>query len=131
VARQEEVGVERVGEARLLHRPPGGDEGLGEYLPAEDALRAEEAVLPPEDVDLDGFEVEQVEEIGEGSHRQTRKGRGTGRLRFLHAAFPTSSLSAPRRRSGAGRATARRRRRKRRRARTRGPGAAWAPAQFG
>ena len=77
VAGEDEVGVERVREAVVRDGPAGGDECLGENLPAEDARRPDGSVAATEDVDLDRFEVEQVEQVGEGA----RLGRvGVGRL---------------------------------------------------
>ena len=65
VPRPEEVGVERVRPARV-HGAAGGHQRLGRHLAAEDALRSSLGLHPPEDVDLDRLEVEEVDEEFEG-----------------------------------------------------------------
>ncbi|GAB5536873.1 MAG: hypothetical protein Rubg2KO_31220 [Rubricoccaceae bacterium] len=52
-----------------LYGPAGGNERLREHLATKDTCGAKSPVLAAEDVDLDGFEVEQIEEIVEGGHR--------------------------------------------------------------
>src|SRR5690606_31953036 len=66
VAGEDEVGVEGVGDPLGLDGAGRRREGLREDLPAEDPPRADVPVLPPEDVFLDPFEVEEGEEGGEG-----------------------------------------------------------------
>ena len=61
VAGPQEVGVQRVGPADL-DGAAGGHEGLGGHLAAEDALALLVGVGPAEDVDLDGLEVEEVDQ---------------------------------------------------------------------
>ena len=50
----------------VLHRAPGRHECLSGYLAAEDALALLVGLDPPEDVDLNGFEVKQVDEELQG-----------------------------------------------------------------
>ena len=45
-----------------LHGAPGGHEGLGGHLAAEDPLAVLVGAQAAEDVDLDGLEVEQVDQ---------------------------------------------------------------------
>ena len=62
VAGEDEVAVRRVRLALALDRAARRDQRLREDLPTEDAPRAEVAVLPAVDIDLERLEVEQGEE---------------------------------------------------------------------
>ena len=50
----------------LRDRPSRGDEGLARHLSAEDALTVLFRADAPEDVDLDGLEVEERAELVDG-----------------------------------------------------------------
>jgi hypothetical protein len=52
--------------AAALHGAARGHEGLGRHLPTEDALAALVGAHPSEDVDLDGLDVEELDEEVEG-----------------------------------------------------------------
>jgi putative flippase GtrA len=58
--------MERVHLAALFDRASGGHQGLSRHLPTEDALALLVGALASEDVDLDGFEVEETDERVEG-----------------------------------------------------------------
>ncbi len=65
VAWAQEVRVQGM-DAAQLDRPPGGHEGLGGDLAAEDAKSRLVEVLAPEDVHLDRLEVQQFDELAQG-----------------------------------------------------------------
>lgn len=56
----QEIGVERMG-AAIGDGTAGGNQGLGEDLPAEDPLPILLGAATAEKIDFDGLEVEQVE----------------------------------------------------------------------
>jgi hypothetical protein len=60
VARAQEVRVQRVHHPPQLDRPRRRHEGLARHLPTEHALAVLVRRETPEDVDLDGLEVEQA-----------------------------------------------------------------------
>lgn len=62
VTRTQEVGMERVDWPLVVDGPGGGHECLSGDLAAEDSLPVFVGVHAPEDVDLDGFEVEKIDE---------------------------------------------------------------------
>src|SRR5690606_18612112 len=66
VAGADEVGVQRVDVLAGRHGAPGGDEGLGGDLPAEDALDPLLRAAAAEHVLLDLLQVEQVEHFLQG-----------------------------------------------------------------
>ena len=75
VAGPQEVGVQRMHPA-VLDRAPGGHERLARHLAAEDALALLVGLDAPEDVDLNGFEVKQVDEELQGrAHAHMFAGR--------------------------------------------------------
>ena len=61
--------MDRVCFARLVDRAARRDECLCEHLPAKDAPRTEVPVEAAVDVDLEGFEFEEGEEVGDGGQR--------------------------------------------------------------
>ena len=70
VARAQEVGVQRVHlPARVVDRAGGGDQRLAGDLAAEHPLAVLVGRAAAEEVDLDGFEIEQLDEVVEGGHR--------------------------------------------------------------
>ena len=61
--------MKRVDLARA-DRPPGRHERLGRHLATEDPLNLLDRLDPPEEVDLDRLEIEQVDQLVEGfAHR--------------------------------------------------------------
>ena len=63
----------------VLHRAPRRHEGLPRHLPAEDPLALLVRLDTPEDVDLYGFEVKQIDEELQGrAHAHMFAGRGCG-----------------------------------------------------
>ena len=54
-----------MGLTRLVDRAPRGDERLREHLPTEHPAGPDVSVATTVDVDLERFEIEKVEEIGE------------------------------------------------------------------
>ena len=58
--------MQRVWSPPLLHGPARGHQRLGRDLTAEHALAVLIGTHPPEDVDLDGLEVEEVDQKIEG-----------------------------------------------------------------
>jgi hypothetical protein len=66
------------------HSPPGGDESLAGHLAAEDALQVLVRAAASEDVDLDPFQVEELDEHALRGHHRTL-------LRCLAAALAGSS----------------------------------------
>jgi hypothetical protein len=69
IAGPEEVGMQRMDvPTGLVHSATGGDKRLAGNLAAEDALPVLVGGAPPEDVDLQGLQVEQGDEIVERSH---------------------------------------------------------------
>ena len=81
VARSQEVRVQRM-HPSVLHRAPGGHQRLPGHLAAEDALALLVGLDAPEDVDLNGFEVKQVDEELQGrAHAPMFAGRRAGRRR--------------------------------------------------
>ncbi len=86
VAGAQEVGVQGVRRAVVGHGAPGGDQGLGGDLAAEDPGDDGRAAGAAEDVLLDAFQVELGEQGGEGVvHARTAfvraAARGAGRRR--------------------------------------------------
>ena len=75
VAGAQEVRVQRVHVAARLHRASGGDERLAGHLAAEHALAVLVGGDAAEDVHLDGFEIEQVDQVVERVHAGARSGR--------------------------------------------------------
>ena len=79
VARQEEVGVQRVGLA-ALHRAARGHQRLPDHLPAEHRAAAEVCALSAEEVDLELLQVELPDELLQGLahaamlHRERARG---------------------------------------------------------
>src|SRR5690606_41308780 len=63
VAGEDEVAVQRVGDAILLDRASRGDERLGEDLPPEDAARADVSVAAAIDVHLDGLQIQEPYQV--------------------------------------------------------------------
>jgi hypothetical protein len=72
IAGQDEVAVERVRGSIGLHGPAGGDQRLGQHLPAEHAPGADVAIRAAKDVDLELLEVEDREELVEGEGHGVR-----------------------------------------------------------
>ena len=69
IAGTQEVGVQRVDlPAGVVDRARGGHQGLTCDLSTEHALAALVGRPAAEDVDLDGFQIEQLDEIVEGGH---------------------------------------------------------------
>ena len=65
IAGEDEVTVKRVGLTRPVDGPARGHERLREHLPAEHSTGSDVPVAAAIDVDLERFEIEEVEEIGE------------------------------------------------------------------
>ena len=64
----------------VLHRAPGGHQRLSRHLAAEDTLALLVGLDAPEDVDLNGFEVKQVDEEFQGrAHPPMFAGHRAGR----------------------------------------------------
>ena len=74
VAGAQEVGVQRVHRPVVVDGAGGGDEGLAGHLAAEHPLALLVGADAPEDVDLDGLEVEQRDEVVDGGlgHQRAR-----------------------------------------------------------
>src|SRR5690606_20357258 len=66
VARAQEVGVQRVRAAFRRQRQLGGRQGLPEHLPAEHVLGADVPALAPEQVVLEAFQGEQLDQLVDG-----------------------------------------------------------------
>ena len=67
----QEVRMERVGLA-LVHGSAGRHQRLAQHLPPEDALRAVDRALAPEEVHLQVLQVQQIQQLVESaSHTET------------------------------------------------------------
>ena len=97
VARAQEVGVQRVHQAaRVVDRACRGDQRLAGHLPAEHPLAALVGRDAPEDVDLDGLEVEQGDQVVEGSRPAAASG---GHRRHVDTSVARAGGSGPASRS--------------------------------
>ncbi len=73
VARANEISVERVRDA-VFYRAAGRDQGLTQHLAAEDALPAVTRARAPENIDLDRFEIEEIQNFLDGFVHEAFKG---------------------------------------------------------
>ena len=95
IAGAQKVAMHRMSFPRRIDGASCGDKCLREYLSPKDAPRAEIAIEPAIDIDFEGFELKQVEQVGDDGHGSAVRAMAVSRWpksRDVEAASASTSL---------------------------------------